>query len=122
MEYGLFLLATLGAESLRQIRSACASIYSGVHVNHLPDMHDVGYAAVHAGLRDPVLDVYRLAITYQDASSLFRELTAMGARNSLLRRDRSLSAAKRFTAMTSALDRLGDGGPLTLEPEFVFGH
>jgi len=119
---GLFLFATLGPDSLSEIRRAWASIDSGVHVNLFPDMHDVGDAAVHAGLRDPVLDVDRLAITYQDSGSLFRELTAMGARNSLLRRDRSLSAAKRVTAMTAALESLRDGGPLALELELVFGH
>jgi malonyl-CoA O-methyltransferase len=122
VEDGLFLFATLGPDSLSEIRRAWASVDSGIHVNLFPDMHDIGDAAVHAGLRDPILDVDRLTITYRDASSLFRELTTMGARNSLLRRDRSLLAAKRVTAMTAALDSLRDGGPLTLELEFVFGH
>jgi len=119
---GVFLFATLGPDSLSEVRRAWASVDSGVHVNLFPDMHDIGDAAVHAGLRDPVLDVDRLVVTYTNAGSLFRELTAMGARNSLSRRDRSLSAAKRVSAMIAALDSLRDGGTLALELEFVFGH
>jgi malonyl-CoA O-methyltransferase len=119
---GLFLFATLGPDSLSEIRRAWAVVDSAAHVNVFPDMHDIGDAAVRAGLRDPVLDVDRLTVTYQDSRSLFKELTAMGARNSLLQRDRSLASAKRFSAMTAALDDARDGGPLRLELEIVYGH
>jgi malonyl-CoA O-methyltransferase len=119
---GLFLFATLGPDSLSEIRRAWASVDSAVHVNLFPDMHDLGDAAVRAGLRDPVLDVDRLTVTYKDTRSFFTELTAMGARNSLLRRDRSLASAKRFHAMMAALENTRDGGPLTLELEIVYGH
>jgi len=119
---GLFLFATLGPDSLSEIRRAWASVDSAVHVNLFPDMHDIGDAAVRAGLRDPVLDVDRLTVTYEDSRSLFNELTAMGARNSLLQRNRSLSSASRFKAMTAALESTSDSGPLRLELEIVYGH
>ena len=119
---GLFTFATLGPDSLSEIRHACQCVDTHAHVNMFPDMHDIGDAAVQAGLRDPVLDVDRLAVTYRNADALFQDLTAMGARNSLLRRNRSLSAPKRFKAMTAALDGLRDNGLLTLELELVFGH
>ena len=119
---GLFLFATLGPDSLSEIRRAWAALDSDVHVNLFPDMHDIGDAAVRAGLRNPVLDVDRLTVTYEDTESLFHELTAMGARNSLSKRNRSLSPAKRFKAMKAALNSSRDGGPLTLELEIVYGH
>jgi malonyl-CoA O-methyltransferase len=119
---GLFLFATLGPDSLSEIRRAWASVDTAIHVNLFPDMHDIGDAAVRAGLRDPVLDVDRLTVTYKDAASLFAELTAMGARNSLLRRGRSLTSAMRFQAMTAALDSARDGGPLRLDLEIIYGH
>jgi len=46
----------------------------------------------------------------------------MGARNSLLHRNRSLSASRSFKAMTVALDSLRDDGLLSLDLEIVFGH
>jgi len=73
-------------------------------------------------LRDPVLDVDRLSITYSDSAALFRDLTATGGRNSLLHRDRSLGAARRFQAMTQHLEQQRQGGLLGVELELVYGH
>jgi malonyl-CoA O-methyltransferase len=67
---GLFLFATLGPDSLRGLR-------------HQPfaDMHDVGDALLGAGLRDPVLDVDRLKVTYENTASLVDDFCAIGARH-----------------------------------------
>jgi malonyl-CoA O-methyltransferase len=119
---GLFLFATLGPDSLDEIRRAWSKIDAGQHVNQFPDMHDIGDAAVRSGLRDPVLDVDRLSVTYENSQSLFRDLTAMGARNSLRGRDRSLGGAARFRSMTDELESLRRGGVLTLDLELVYGH
>lgn len=119
---GLFLFATLGPDSLGEIRRAWNKIDAGQHVNRFPDMHDIGDAAVRSGLRDPVLDVDRLAVTYENSRSLFQDLTAMGARNSLQGRGRSLGGAARFRSMTNELEGLRRGGVLTLDLELVYGH
>jgi len=65
---GLFLFSTLGPDSL-----------DGLRHEPFADMHDVGDALVRAGLRDPVLDVDRLTVTYDSTESLLNDLTAMGA-------------------------------------------
>jgi hypothetical protein len=44
-------------------------------------MHDVGDALVGAGLRDPVLDVDRLTVTYENTGSLVDDFSAIGARH-----------------------------------------
>jgi len=119
---GLFLFATLGPDSLSEIRHAWASVDGGEHVNRFPDMHDIGDAAVRAGLRDPVLDVDQLSVTYRDSGTLFQDLTAMGARNCLQHRERSLAAAAGFKAMAAALDELRRDGLLTLNLELIYGH
>ena len=69
-------------------------------------MHDLGDGLVNAGLRDPVLDVDRLEISYRDTNRLFADLTAAGARNSLTARPPGLTGRGRFAAMSKAL---GDG-------------
>jgi malonyl-CoA O-methyltransferase len=119
---GLFIFATLGPDSLNSIRQAWRNVDEGPHVNRFLDMHDIGDAAVHARLRDPVLDVDRMTVTYANSEALFQDLTAMGARNSLLHRDRSLGAARRFQAMTGQLERQRQGGLLQVELEIVYGH
>lgn len=121
-EGGLFLFATLGPDSLDELRRAWGEPGSDEHVRRFPDMHDLGDAAVRAGLRDPVLDVDRLSVTYGKADALFEDLTAVGARNSLQHRRRSLGGAVRFKAMVNALDAARIDGLLTLDLELVYGH
>ena len=121
-DQGLFLFASLGPDSFLELRRAWQSVDDGVHVNRFPDMHDLGDAAVRAGLRDPVLDVDRLAVTYQDTGALFRDLTGSGARNSLADRDKTLVGKARFNRMTTALEQEGSDGTIELDLELVYGH
>ena len=117
---GLFVFSTLGPDSLAEIREAWRAVDDGLHVNHFPDMHDVGDALVRAGLRDPVLDVDRLAVSYENAAALLRDLTNAGARNSLRGRRRGLTGRARFRRFTDAIFGAGDTRTMTLE--LVYGH
>lgn len=117
---GLFAFSALGPDSLRELREAWAAVDDGEHVNPFPDMHNVGDAIVRAGLRDPVLDVDYLHVTWQDSDALFRDLTAAGARNSLGRRRPALTGKRRFAGMRAKLDP-GEA-PLRVTFELVFGH
>jgi malonyl-CoA O-methyltransferase len=119
---GLFAFATLGPDSLLEIRHAWAEVDNGAHVNRFLDMHDLGDGLVNAGLRDPVLDVDRLSVSYQNCDALFKDLTAMGARNALQARAAGLTGKSRFAAMTSALGRATADDKITMNLELVFGH
>lgn len=119
---GLFLFSTLGPDSLEELREAWDDFGPDAHVRRFPDMHDIGDAAVRAGLRDPVLDVDRLLVTYRSTEALFADLTAIGARNSLRGRNRSLGGARRLQAMAKVLDRSRSDGLLRLDLELVYGH
>lgn len=77
---GVFAFATLGPDSLGEFREL---LESPDYVFDFPDMHDVGDAAVRAGLADPVLDIDRLTVTYADADKLVADLSAVGASRSL---------------------------------------
>lgn len=121
-ENGLFMFASMGPDSLAELRQAWASVDENVHVLQFSDMHNIGDAAVRAGLSDPVLDVDRLGVTYVDASRMFRDLTGSGARNSLAGRSRALTGKHRFAAMRAALPRTGPDGEIKLDLELVYGH
>jgi malonyl-CoA O-methyltransferase len=117
---GVFAFATLGPDSLREIARAWAHVDSGVHVNRFADMHDIGDSLVGAGLRDPVLDVDRLCISYKSADKLFADLTHAGARNALRDRAGGLTGRSSFAAMTAALANIQ--GKIALDLELVYGH
>ena len=118
---GLFLFASLGPDSLIEIRRAWQP--DDGHVHPFIDMHDLGDALVRAGLRDPVLDVERLTVTYRSAEALFADLTATGARNALDARRPSLTGRRRFRRFTERLlaERSADG-VFAVTLELVFGH
>lgn len=119
---GVFAFATLGPDSLRELARAWAGIDDQAHVNPFPDMHDIGDGLVRAGLRDPVLDVDRLQITYETPDRLFADLTRAGARNAIAERSRGLVGRGRFQAMTEALASGRADGKIVLDLELVYGH
>ncbi len=119
---GVFAFATLGPDSFRELAAAWAAVDTGRHVMRFADMHDIGDALVRSGLQDPVLDVDRLTVTYENCSKLFADLTRAGARNSLAERDRGLVGRGRFGAMTDALAHAAPDGRIRLDLELVYGH
>jgi len=119
---GLFAFASLGPDSLVEIRDAWASVDADRHVHPFADMHDVGDALVRAGLRDPVLDVERLEFSYENPRALYRDLAAAGGRNAASGRRPGLTGKSRFARFESALRDSAGGGPILVSIELVFGH
>lgn len=119
---GLLAFATFGPDSLVEIREAWRSIDEDWHVNAYPDMHDIGDALVRAGLRDPVLDVDHLTVTYRNTDALYRDLTGVGGRNCLRGRRRTLTGKDRFRAMDKLLAARVSDDLLSLRLELVYGH
>lgn len=119
---GVFVFATLGPDSLQEIRRAWSRVDSEAHVNDFPDMHDIGDALVRSGLRDPVLDVDRLTVEYENPARLFDDLKNVGARNTLEQRRHSLTGKRRFARMREALAGSAADGKIRLDLELVYGH
>ena len=119
---GLFLFASLGPDTLTELRAAWAEVDNDAHVQPFADMHDVGDAMVRSGLAEPVLDIERLSITYRNLRDIYRDLTAAAARNALSRRRAGLTGRQRFAAFEAALNRRFEGGSLALGIELVYGH
>ena len=77
-EGGAVLFATLGPDSLQEVRAAFAAVDDRIHVHAAFDMHDLGDLALAAGLAEPVLDVDRIEVTYRASAGLVRDLRGMG--------------------------------------------
>lgn len=119
---GVFAFASLGPDSFSALRDAWLTQDQDWHVNAFPDMHDVGDLLMRAGLRDPVLDVDTLSVTYRDTGSLYQDLKNCGARNNLAARRKTLTGRSRFGRMEEALRNQFADGPLELRLELVYGH
>jgi len=119
---GLFLFATLGPDTLRELRESWDVADDAAHVNAFMDMHDIGDALLRAGLGDPVMDVEPFTLTYADVFALMRDLKQLGAQNANAGRRRTLTGKDRMRRMEQAYERHRRDGELPATYEVVFGH
>lgn len=118
---GFLAFSTFGPDTLRELRSAWAEVDGHNHVNRFLDMHDVGDALMRAGLQEPVLDVDRTQLTYDDALGVMRDLKSIGARNVTAGRPRSLLGRAHLQGVTTAYEAFRQNGKLPATYEVVYG-
>lgn len=117
---GTLVFSTFGPDTLLELRESwSASGAPGNHVNHFFDAPTLGTALMHAGFAEPVLDVDRLVVGYDDTLTLMRELKAIGAHNVTQGRARGLTGRARLAAMTRAYEVLRRNGKLPATYEVI---
>ncbi len=118
---GLLMLATLGPDSLKELRRAYSSLDRDQHVLDFVDMHDLGDSLLHAGFADPVVDMEMLTLTYPDLGSLMRELRDCGSCTVCAPLRSGLMGRRRWQALQDAYPRGADGRiPATFE--VIYAH
>ena len=120
---GLLLFATLGPDTLKELRAASTEIDGYTHVNRFVDMHDVGDALVRAGFAHPVMEMEHLTLTYPDLRGVLADLKGIGGQTVLSGRRSGLmgkSAWTRLAANYEAFRR--EDGRLPATYEVVYGH
>jgi malonyl-CoA O-methyltransferase len=119
---GLLLFATLGPDSLREVRAAWGAVDSALHVHAAFDLHDVGDLALAAGLAEPVIDVDLLEVTYSSVARLVADLRSCAAVNVAAGRRRGLTGPRRWQAFERALVGGGDAARFPITLELVLGQ
>ena len=119
---GLLLFATLGPDTLRELRASWAEVDDEVHVNTFIDMHDVGDALIRAGFVEPVMDVEHITLTYEDCFSLMKDLKTLGASNADDDRSKGLTGKNKIKSLESAYEKYRTEGRLPVTYEIVYGH
>lgn len=119
---GALLFTSFGPDTLRELRASWAAADGYSHVNVFLDMHDVGDMLVRAGLRDPVLDVERLTLTYADLRGLADDLKALGAHNLTAGRARGLTGKGRWQRVRETYEGFRVDGRLPATYEVIYGH
>lgn len=119
---GLLTFATLGPDTLRELRNGWREIDPHPHVHRFIDMHDLGDALMRAGLAEPVMDTERLTVTYPDLDALLKELTGSGSTNLAYGRPRGLTPKRHFQALRNAVGPAEGQAVLPVTVEVVYGH
>lgn len=123
---GLFMFASFGPDTLKELRAASRDVDGHHHVNSFVDMHDVGDALVHAGFSNPVMEMEHLTLTYPELLTLLRELKAIGAhtvkQGADQRSSRGLMGKSTWRRLTENYERFRQDGRLPATYEVVYGH
>lgn len=119
---GLLLFATLGPDTLRELREAWQAVDSRPHASAFMDMHDLGDGLIRAGFAGPVLDVEYLTVTYPDVKGVLADLKGLGATNAASGRPRALTGKRAWAAFVQAYESRRTDGRLPATYEVVYGH
>ncbi len=119
---GLLMFATLGPDTLKELRASWAVVDGYSHVSRFLDMHDIGDAMVRARLADPVMDVEHIRLTYAEVKDLMRDLKSLGSRNATRGRSSGMTGRRRLRAMIQAYEQFRCDGVLPATYEVAYGH
>jgi malonyl-CoA O-methyltransferase len=119
---GLMVFSSFGPDTLKELRAAWAEADQQPHVSRFLDMHDVGDAMLAAGLRDPVLDVFRYTLTYSEPRKLLEELRGLGATNADQTRERGLTGKSHYRRMLAAYETMRVDGRIPATWEVISAH
>lgn len=119
---GFLAFSSFGPDTLMELRAAWAAADQQAHVGRFLDMHDVGDAMLNAGLRDPVLDVFRYTLTYSEPRKLLEELQGLGSTNADRARFRGLTGKAGYQRMLAAYEAMRTDGRIPATWEVVSAH
>ena len=119
---GLFFFATLGPDTLNELRSSWSLVDDKSHVNIFFDMHDIGDALVRAGMTGVVMDTESITMTYPDCYALMRDLKKVGALNANNTRQKSITGKQKMQNMMNAYEKFRRDNGLPATYEVVYGH
>lgn len=114
---GLLSFATLGPDTLKELRGAAAGVGAGDTVRRFLDMHDLGDMLVAAGFGDPVMDMEMITLTYPSPRAFLADQRHLGVRDALL----GGQGWRDWRRLLNAWPQ-DAGGRLPASFEIVYGH
>ncbi len=119
---GLLLFSTFGPDTLKELRVAFDGVDGYSHVNRFADMHDVGDMLVAAGFADPVMEMEKITLTYDDVKAVMQDLRSIGAHNATAGRSHGLMGKSAWRKVQQNYERLRHAGRLPATFEVIYGH
>ncbi len=114
---GLVMFATLGPDSLAELRSAMGKVGADDTARRFLDMHDIGDMLVAAGFADPVMDMEMVNFSYRHPRQFLADQRHLGVRDAFLGQQSFRTWRKVFSAWPRNHE-----GRWPLRFEIVYGH
>ena len=116
---GLFVFATMGQDTLMELRACSNEARCNGLVNDFPDMHDLGDSLLRAGFVGPVVDVEMFSLTYHSLKELVKELKNCGSS----RKADGCVSTETWDNIEKKYEKFRNGaGKLPATFEVVYGH
>ena len=115
---GLLSFATLGPDTLKELRIAAGKVGAGDTAKRFLDMHDLGDMLVAAGFGDPVMEMEMLTLTYPTLRGLLADQRRLGVRDGLLGR----LPWRLWRRVFAAYQQKTSAGKLPASFEIIYGH
>ena len=119
---GLLMFSTFGPDTLKELRIAFDGVDGYNHVNRFADMHDVGDMLVAAGFTDPVMEMEKLTLTYDDVKAVMQDLRSIGAHNATAGRAPGMLGKAKWMRIVRNYETLRRDGKLPATFEIIYGH
>jgi malonyl-CoA O-methyltransferase len=119
---GLLMFSTFGPDTLKELRIAFDGVDGYNHVNRFADMHDVGDMLVAAGFADPVMEMEKLTLTYDDVKAVMQDLRSIGAHNATAGRAPGMLGKAKWMRIVRNYETLRREGKLPATFEIIYGH
>lgn len=119
---GLLMFSSFGVDTLNELRIAFRDVDGYSHVNRFADMHDIGDMLVGAGFADPVMEMERITLTYEDVRAVMQDLKNIGAHNATAGRATGMMGKAAWRRITENYEKLRRDGKLPATFEIIYGH
>jgi malonyl-CoA O-methyltransferase len=119
---GLLMFSSFGVDTLHELRVAFHDVDGYNHLNRFADMHDIGDMLVAAGFSDPVMEMERITLTYNDVRAVMQDLKSIGANNATAGRSSGMMGKAAWQRVTENYEKLRRDGKLPATFEIIYGH
>ncbi len=119
---GLLIFSSFGVDTLQELRVAFRAVDGYNHLNRFADMHDIGDMLVAAGFADPVMEMERITLTYEDVRAVMQDLKSIGANNATAGRAPGMMGKAAWQRVTENYEKLRRDGRLPATFEIIYGH
>ncbi len=119
---GLLMFSTFGVDTLQELRIAFSDVDGYSHLSRFTDMHDIGDMLVAAGFADPVMEMEKITLTYDDVRAVMQGLKSIGAHNATAGRASGMMGKKAWQRIIENYEKLRRDGKLPATFEIIYGH
>ncbi len=119
---GLLIFSSFGVDTLHELRKAFHDVDGYSHLNRFADMHDIGDMLVAAGFTDPVMEMERITLTYDDVRAVMQDLKSIGAHNATAGRASGLMGKTAWRRVMENYEKMRRDGKLPATFEIIYGH